>query len=580
MIDGVSTPVGGAWLVTDRINARLRLVTDDGSLLAQVDTPTDDPAGASYIVDGKHAGNWVYVEWFDERLVFMEPDGSRIDRYDTADDGMISTTGVSYIGTTLSGTFDEHVVVVDEWTGLVTFYDQDGAAQKQLTVLAPEEPTGIVHLPGSDKLLITYPSSRRIIDMDGTLIREYTAGQPGQSTGVAIHGETCQHVLSDSTTNTLKWLEQLPQPSARWRLNENSGSTTIDEVAGRIGNLKDTNWLATGVEGSAIEFAGADSSIVIDADPGLALDRNFSLSGWIYPRSVSGLQGILSNDSYFQLAIKDDELLFTQIGSGSQDVISSGALAQAEAWNYVVATISADGDVNLYVNDKLVGSSVLSERAAVTSSELLIGRDHDDNGFVGVIDDVRIYNEVIDADVISKEYASLLPPSGSNPYCEIASDDFESRDWQGSTGSLAWASDWIEINDDGDVRAGDEVIGQPGLSLVARVRDNDGGGEGIERLIDLSSFARAELAFDYWRSALESNDYMMVQYSDNGGSDWIELQRIQGPGTDNITGAGVASSLTLPAPLTNKSMIRFLTWSGMGGNDRVYIDNLSITACP
>ncbi|MCR9277779.1 MAG: DNRLRE domain-containing protein [Pseudomonadaceae bacterium] len=579
-IDGVKAPVGGAWLVTDRANARLRLVADDGSLLAQVDTPTDDPAGASYVADGKHAGNWVYVEWFDERLVFMEPDGSSIARYDTADNDMISTTGVSYIGTTLSGVYDDHVAVVDEWTGYVTFYDQDGVAQNQITVVAPEEPEGIVHLPGSDKLLITYPSSRRIIDTSGNLIREYTAGQPGQATGIAIHGETCQHVLSDRATGALKWLEQLPQPSARWQFNEAGGSTTTDEVAGRVGTLKDANWMATGVNGSALEFAGGDSGVTVSADATLALERDFSLSAWVYPRNVTDFQAVMSNDSYFRLALKGNELLFSQTGTNTQDIISTGALITADEWSYVVATVSTDGEVSLYSNNVLVGTGTLSEAPSATASEILLGRDHEDNAFSGVIDDVRIYDELIDAGTIGKEYDISLPASGSNPYCAIASDDFESGDWGGSTGSLAWSGDWEEVNEDGNPRNGDEVVGQPGQTLVARLRDNDGGGEGIERTVDLSGFGTATLNFEYWRSALESNDYVMVLYSNDGGDSWRELQRIQGSGTDPIDSAGIESSLTLPTPITDKTVVRFLTWSGMGGNDRVYIDNLSITACP
>lgn len=579
-LNGSSAPSGGAWLVTDRDNGRLKLIASDGTLIDQVNTPTFDPAGASYVADGKHAGNWVYVEWWAERLVFMSPDGESIAQYDTALANMITTTGVTYIGTTPEGTFDSHVAVVDQWEGVVTIYDQNGVVQKTLNIPASEEPTGIVHLPGSDKLLLTYPSSRRIIDTDGTLIREYSAGQPGSASGIAIHGETCQHVLADSGSGLIKFLELLPEPEARWEFDEGSGATTVDSIGGRVGAVTDATWATMGVAGTALSFGTSSSVVAVPADASLALARDFSLSAWVYPGSVSILQGVLSNDSYYRLALKDDELLLTQQGTLEQTVVSSGASIKADAWTYLVATVDSGGAVVLYANGENVGSGNFTEPAADSTSELLIGRDHDDNEFHGTIDDVRIYSEVINAATVGKNYANTSPPAGINPFCSVASDDFQSGDWTGSTGPMAWGGDWQEVNESGSPYTGDEVVGQPGNSLFARIRDNDGGGEGIERAIDLSDYTTATLTFNSWRAALESDDYVMVLYSSDGGSNWTEIQRIQGPGTDSLNGAGVRSSLTLPSPLTNNSMIRFLTWSGMGGSDRVYFDNVSITACP
>lgn len=579
-LDKSTAPAGGAWVVTDRDNARLRMIADDGSLIDEVDTPTDDPAGASYVAEGKYAGSWVYVDWWDERLVFMDSDGDRLARYDTDDAGMISTTGVSYVGTTLSAKFDEHVVVVDQWTGLVAFYDQEGAVQHSFTLVDSEEPNGIVHLPGTDKLLVTYPSSRRITDMDGNLIRQYTAGQPADGTGIAIHGETCQHVLADSNAGTIKFLEQLPQPNARWEFNEGTGGIATDTIGGREATLKDTTWAPSGIVGSALSFNSVSSAAAVPEDPSLALDRNFTLSAWIYPAAVTERQGIISNDSYFQFGLKGDELVLTQTGAVQDNVVSSGAAIADSAWTYVVATVDTDGTVTLYANSVDVGSGSFSDAAATTSSDLLIGVNHDDDVFDGVLDDLRIYDEAIDASTITKEYTNASPPTGSGPFCSAAGDDFQTGDWTGSTGPMAWRNDWQEVNEDGNVFTGDEVVGQPGNSLVARIRDNDGGGEGIERGIDLSGQATATLAFEYWRWELEADDYAMVLYSGDAGGSWTEIQRIQGPGTDTITSSGITSSLVLPTPLTADSMIRFLTWSGMGGNDRVYFDNVSITTCP
>ena len=78
---------------------------------------------------------------------------------------------------------------------------------------------------------------------------------------------------------------------------------------------------------------------------------------------------------------------------------------------------------------------------------------------------------------------------------------------------------------------------------------------------------------------MESNDYITALYSRDNGANWIQLQQIYGPGTDPVFNPGIEASIALPPPLTAQTRIRFVTWSGMGSNDRVYLDNIAVTAC-
>ena len=265
-LDGVAAPPEGAWVITDGIGETFRMLSDDGTLLASLSSPTDDPAGVTYIESGPEAGNWAYVDWWNERLVIMDESGSVIEQYDTALNGLITTSGITFVGPTPDGQYDNHLVVVDEYSGRVEFFDQTGAIQHSLVLLDGEDPTGINHLPGSNKLLVTYPSKRRIIDFSGNELRSNTAGQPALGSGTGIQGASCQHVLADAANRTLKFLKSEVVPTAAWSFDEASGATVHDDVSSREGTLVNTSWVATGVSGTALAFNGATSEIRVAQD--------------------------------------------------------------------------------------------------------------------------------------------------------------------------------------------------------------------------------------------------------------------------------------------------------------------------
>ncbi|MCP4305877.1 MAG: DUF11 domain-containing protein [bacterium] len=154
-------------------------------------------------------------------------------------------------------------------------------------------------------------------------------------------------------------------------------------------------------------------------------------------------------------------------------------------------------------------------------------------------------------------------------------DDMESGGYGGSTGSVLWGPDWTEINESDGVNSGDERIITNGSSLVLRVQDNDGGGEGVSRAINLAGYDTATLSFDFARSGFDNtNDYVVLEATDGGGG-WDQLGIWEGPGSDP---AFLPTSHSLDAYLTAGAAIRFVTSSNLGGSDRFMIDNVVISA--
>ena len=166
---------------------------------------------------------------------------------------------------------------------------------------------------------------------------------------------------------------------------------------------------------------------------------------------------------------------------------------------------------------------------------------------------------------------------------ETYRDEFNAVNYTNNNGSLNWATNWTEINESDGPNNGDERITGDRL----RIQDNDGGGEGVERAADLSSFTSATLSYLYQRDRLDNiNDYVTVSiWNDGTGASptplgWVELVRHSGdPPTDRNDGSNVAVTpidITPYMSTTTDTRIRFLSSPTLGGNDRVYFDDIEI----
>lgn len=149
-------------------------------------------------------------------------------------------------------------------------------------------------------------------------------------------------------------------------------------------------------------------------------------------------------------------------------------------------------------------------------------------------------------------------------------DEFSSASWANNNGTELWAGDWVEINESDGAGSGDTLI----TGGYLRTRDNDGGGEGVRRQVNMLGFTNVILSLQYQRVGLDdANDYTALSVSSNGGTSWVELDRYAGPNND----AGmVSANYNITAYASANTQIRLLTSSNMGNNDSVYFDNVDI----
>jgi hypothetical protein len=153
-------------------------------------------------------------------------------------------------------------------------------------------------------------------------------------------------------------------------------------------------------------------------------------------------------------------------------------------------------------------------------------------------------------------------------------DEFNDRVYSGSDGTLVWSSPWVEVGESDGPTGGDTRVENDLSDFQLRIRDNDNGGEGVERMVDLSGATHAILTFDYRRMDLDSSiDYVALSVSTNGSlGPWTELIQI---GTDNDI-SYQSFTQNISAYISANTVIRLRSSPEMGGSDTVWFDNIQI----
>ncbi len=380
---------------------------------------------------------------------------------------------------------------------------------------------------------------------------------------------------------------------AHWKLDDESGSTALDSVSGHDGTLMDKASWGTGKLGGAINLNGDGAYIQVPHDDALSLTDAMTFSAWINVTSFSPFyQTILAKDaggasSNYWFGIYQRDLSFGfWSGHWFEEVYTTGLDLQMDTWYHVAASFdNATDEVTLYLDGIQVQSGKLTANPTEVKADITIGLSPEGEFWHGLIDDIRINDLVLEEKEImnmvtevqtesgGSEESKLLPPEGS--CAGTFRDEFNlESSYSGSDGTLTWTTDWLEINERDGPDSGDERIINSSSGFHLRIRDNDSGGEGVQREADLSANTSATLTFEYLRDSFDSNsDYVTIGVSNNGGITWDQLDSIGGAGTDS---SFVLKSYDISKYITQNTRIRFLTSPYLGGGDEFHIDNVQI----
>ncbi|MDG2198941.1 MAG: Ig-like domain-containing protein, partial [SAR324 cluster bacterium] len=156
---------------------------------------------------------------------------------------------------------------------------------------------------------------------------------------------------------------------------------------------------------------GTNSYVNIPHNSLLNLTSNFSLSAWIHPTNPSGqeLQGIISKYNSGSANTYTFRLWNGKLNLAGATSPVCNAAVKANQWALATAIIHTNNFANLYLNGSKV-CSVTNMGISANTDPLKIGNDYNDlRGFLGRIDEVRIYNRVLSLNEIGALYAVADP---------------------------------------------------------------------------------------------------------------------------------------------------------------------------
>jgi hypothetical protein len=201
-------------------------------------------------------------------------------------------------------------------------------------------------------------------------------------------------------------------------------SNALDTLHVNNGTLQGPVTFAPGEVGQAFVFNGINTSVEIPDSPSLdfAPEQPMSIELWAYRTGAEtsmyliGKQETNCGPLQYQMGFDPYSGLAFTAGDGS---VTTGVQMPTNTWMHLAATFDGASTFSFYTNGVLAatGSGNLGPS---NSAPLLIGDSSDCGGFIGLIDEVSIYNEALSAPAIQSIYAAgsagkcFTPPTITN----------------------------------------------------------------------------------------------------------------------------------------------------------------------
>lgn len=164
-----------------------------------------------------------------------------------------------------------------------------------------------------------------------------------------------------------------------------------------ITNQNNVAYVKDGVSSGAALFSGSNSISEPISNDLKKVSSNISIYGWVKPTSFGNNRSVVSLGSYYDLSMLSDGQVRCRFNNNSSLSLDSGSNHKlvTNKWQNILCTY--DGDrIKIFIDGEFVASSsdviINLNYDADTTSVLRIG-----SGFVGSIDDLRIYSKFFDS---------------------------------------------------------------------------------------------------------------------------------------------------------------------------------------
>ena len=177
------------------------------------------------------------------------------------------------------------------------------------------------------------------------------------------------------------------------------------------GNLQTAKRERKGKFGKGVLFANKNAKAQVPRSPVLVVKKDFSVAVWVFPTKLdfAGENRVVFTDQYNLDLLRGGGRLDLFSGGGWQGT-GVGPAQELETWHHLAGSFESQKKTSaFYVNGKLVSNGkTASDQLAQIQSPLRLGSCCGLAGFVGILDELRIYDRVLD----DKEIEQLF---GHNP---------------------------------------------------------------------------------------------------------------------------------------------------------------------
>ena len=298
---------------------------------------------------------------------------------------------------------------------------------------------------------ITAPWLNSITPLDHHLILQGVPSTMGSETfDVSVFDREGNTVLRRFSINVLD-CGNAPQPISEWDFDEGSGSAVDDGAGSNDGTLQgDTTWDGDTVKGSgsSLRFDGAGDYVRVPDNISLQIDGELTLRAWANETQSRQYAKLISrrSGSYFYFLGVDQGRPYGGIGDGSAyEVTGKSLLMSLNHWNHLAFAYNDDLDsmYMLFAGTERP-SQVLQDLPPRTGINLSIGADSQgsSNFFIGVIDDVAIYDTALSSTAIRQLYDNHNHPNlVASYYFNGDASDTGSSGLDGTINGAAWTDD-------------------------------------------------------------------------------------------------------------------------------------------
>jgi len=188
--------------------------------------------------------------------------------------------------------------------------------------------------------------------------------------------------------------------------------------AGNDGELQGNVEWVDGVYGKAVKISDDDAgnTILVPDSDSLDITDEITIAMWVNIESLTGSCAIITKADSYMIHSSDwsgngieQELLPWPFDEWQTEASTP---IQFNEWRHVTGVY--DGSmVKMYIDGELMGERAYSQKLAVTTSDLVIGRDNrgccNTRVFGLIVDDVMIFNKALSDKEVKEAMSSLAP---------------------------------------------------------------------------------------------------------------------------------------------------------------------------